>query len=147
MNSLKKYEMIIYCLIYPILTMSFFMIWIHQSTLPGGDIGMSPFLVGIILLIVFGIEITLVLILRKRITSLRDKLISLIIAFLIYELTMWTLGGFGEFSLLESFKKPFEENIEGAFSFSSIFSLVIILGLILITERINKKTLHNTVHN
>ena len=139
--------MIIYCLIYPILTMSFFMIWIHQSTLPGGDIGMSPFLVGIILLIVFGIEITLVLILRKRITSLRDKLISLIIAFLIYELTMWTLGGFGEFSLLESFKKPFEENIEGAFSFSSIFSLVIILGLILITERINKKTLHNTVHN
>jgi hypothetical protein len=145
MNNLKKYEMIIYCLIYPILTMLFFMIWIHQSTLPGGDIGMTPFLVGIVLLIVFGIEITLVLILRKRINSLLNKLICLFVAFLIYELTMWILGGFGEFVLLESFKKPFAENIEGAFSFSSIFSLLIILGLILIIERLNKKTLHNTV--
>ncbi|WP_338378922.1 hypothetical protein [uncultured Flavobacterium sp.] len=145
MNNLKKYEMIIYCLIYPILTMLFFMIWIHQSTLPGGDIGMTPFLVGIVLLIVFGIEITLVLILRKRINSLLNKLTCLFVAFLIYELTMWSLGGFGEFVLLESFKKPFAENIEGAFSFSSIFSLLIILGLILIIERLNKKTLHNTV--
>ncbi len=145
MKNLKKYEMIIYCLIYPILTMFFFMIWIYQSTLPGGDIGMTPFLVGIVLLIVFGIEITLILILRKRINSLWSKLTCIFVAFLIYELTMWVLGGFGEFVLLESFKKPFEENIEGAFSFSSIFSLVIILGIILITEMTNKKTLHNTV--
>lgn len=137
--------MIIYCLIYPILTMTFFMIWISQSTLPGGDIGMTPFLVGIVLLIVFGIEITLVLIFRKRIIGLRKKLASLIIAFLIYELTMWIIGGFGEIVLLESFKKPFEENIEGAFSFSSIFALIVILGLILINEKLNKKTLHNRV--
>jgi len=137
--------MIIYCLIYPILTMTFFMIWIFQSTLPGGDIGMTPFLVGIVLLIVFGVEITLVLIFRKRIISLRSKLISLIVAFIIYELTMWILGGFGEIVLLESFKKPFAENIEGAFSFSSIFALLIILGLILINQKLNKKTLHNNV--
>jgi hypothetical protein len=121
------------------------MIWISQSTLPGGDIGMTPFLVGIVLLIVFGIEITLVLIFRKRIIGLRKKLTSLIIAFLIYELIMWIIGGFGEIVLLESFKKPFEENIEGAFSFSSIFALLIILGLILINEKLNKKTLHNNV--
>lgn len=136
--------MIIYCLIYPILTMLFFMIWIHQSTLPGGDIGMTPFLVSIVLLIVFGIEITLVLILRKQINSLLNKLTCLFVAFLFYELTIWSLGGFGEFVLLESFKKPFAENIEGAFSFSSIFSLLIILGLILTIEILNKKTLHNT---
>ncbi len=120
------------------------MAWIHQSTLPGGDIGMTPFLVGIVLLIVFGIEITLVLIFRKRIISLRNKLYSLIGAFLLYELTMWILGGFGEIVLLESFKKPFEENIEGAFSFSSIFALIIILGLILLYDKLNKKTLHNS---
>ncbi|HUH50840.1 MAG TPA: hypothetical protein VLZ11_01935 [Flavobacterium sp.] len=121
------------------------MIWIFQSTLPGGDIGMTPFLVGIVLLIVFGIEITLVLIFRKRIISLRSKLISLIVAFIIYELTMWILGGFGGIVFLESFKKPFAENIEGAFSFSSIFALLIILGLILINQKLNKKTLHNNV--
>jgi len=63
--------------------MTFFMIWIFQSTLPGGEIGMTPFLVGIVLLIVFGIEITLVLIFRKRIIGLRKKLTSLIVAFLI----------------------------------------------------------------
>lgn len=125
--------------------MTFFMIWIFQSTLPGGEIGMTPFLVGIVLLIVFGIEITLVLIFRKRIIGLRKKLTSLIVAFLIYELTMWIIGGFGEIVLFESFKKPFEENIEGAFSFSSIFALLIILGLILINEKLNKKTLHNNV--
>ncbi len=137
--------MIIYCLIYPILTMTFFMIWISQSTLPGGDIGMIPFLVGIVLLIVFGIEITLVLIFRKRIISLQNKLISLIVAFIIYELTTWILGGFGEIVLFESFKKPFAENMEGAFSFSSIFALLVILGLILINQKLNKKTLHNDV--
>ena len=100
---------------------------------------MTPFLVGIVLLIVFGIEITLVLIFRKRIISLQNKLTSLIVAFLIYELTMWVLGGFGEIVLLESFKKPIEENIEGAFSFSSIFSLTVILGLILLNDKLNKK--------
>ena len=127
------------------MTMTFFMTWIFQSTLPGGDIGMTPFLVGIVLLIVFGIEITLVLIFRKQIISLRNKLTALVVAFLIYELTMWVLGGFGEIVLLESFKKPFAENIEGAFSFSSIFALIIILGLILINQKLNKKTLHNNV--
>ena len=125
--------------------MTFFMIWISQSTLPGGDIGMIPFLVGIVLLIVFGIEITLVLIFRKRIISLQNKLISLIVAFIIYELTTWILGGFGEIVLFESFKKPFAENMEGAFSFSSIFALLVILGLILINQKLNKKTLHNDV--
>ena len=131
--------MIIYCLIYPILTMTFFMIWIHQSTLPGGNIGMTPFLVGIVLLIVFAIEITLVLLFRKRIISLRNKLTSLIVAFLIYELTIWIMGGFEEIVLFESFKKPFEENIEGAFSFSSIFALTVILGLIILNDKLNKK--------
>ena len=121
------------------MTMIFFMIWINKSTLPGGDIGMTPILLGIVLLIVFGIEITLVLIFRKRIISLRNKLISLIVAFLIYELTIWIMGGFGEIVLFKSFKKPFEENIEGAFSFSSIFALTIILGLILINDKLNKK--------
>ncbi|MGH1383475.1 hypothetical protein [Kordia sp.] len=135
--------MVIYCLIYPILTMIFFNAWTSQSTLPGGSIGMAPIFLGIVLLIVFGIEITLVLLLKKWITSLRNKLISLIAGFFIYELTLWGFDGFGEFALLESFKEPFEEDIAGAFSFSSIFSLVIILVLMLLTEVINKKTSHN----
>jgi len=122
--------MIIYCLIYPILTMTFFMIWISNSTLAGGEIGMTPLLVGIVLLIVFGIEMLLTLIFKKRLTRTRNKIIALGIAFLLYELTMWFMSG--SFVLLESFQKPFSENISGAYSFSSIISLTIILILILI---------------
>lgn len=123
------------------------MFWISQTTLPGGDVGMAPYLLGIILLMVFGIEITLVLIFRKWIICLQNKLASLLIVFLVYELTMWISGGFGEIVLLESFKKPIEENIDGAFSFSSIFALIVILGLILINHKLNKKTLHNNGYN
>lgn len=123
-------EMIIYCLIYPILTMTFFMTWISKSTLAGGEIGMTPLLVGIVLLIVFGIEMTLTLILKKRLTRTRNKIIGLITAFFLYELVMWFMSG--SFVLFKSFQKPFSENLFGAYSFSSIISLTIILILILI---------------
>jgi hypothetical protein len=136
--------MIIYCLIYPILTMTFFMIWISNSTLAGGEIGMTPILVGIVLLIVFGIEMLLTLIFKKRLTRTRNKIIGLGIAFLLYELTMWFMSG--SFVLLESFQEPFSENISGAYSFSSIISLTIILILILIKSGLkNKKTFYNNV--
>jgi len=136
--------MIIYCLIYPILTMTFFMIWISNSTLAGGEIGMTPLLVGIVLLIVFGIEMLLTLIFKKRLTRTRNKIIGLGIAFLLYELTMWFMSG--SFVLLESFQEPFSENISGAYSFSSIISLTIILILILFKSGLkNKKTFYNNV--
>lgn len=137
MNNLSKYEMIFYCLIHPILTMTFFMTWFNQTTLPG--IGMAPILLGIILLIVFAIEITLVLVFRKRIIGLRKKLISLFIGFLLYELTLWLYGGSDLFAFLDTFGIPFEENIDGAVSFSSLFSLLIILGLMIINEKLTKK--------
>ena len=143
---LKINDMIIYCLIYPILTMTFFMIWISNSTLAGGEIGMTPLLVGIVLLIVFGIEMLLTLIFKKRLTRTRNKIIALGIAFLLYELTMWFMSG--SFVLLESFQKPFSENISGAYSFSSIISLTIILILILIKAHWKiKKTFYNTVYS
>ncbi|RMA67718.1 hypothetical protein [Ulvibacter antarcticus] len=120
------------------------MIWISQTTIPGIISGMIPYVVGLLLLIVFVIDITLILIFRKKIKSLKSKVISLIIGFFIYELVMWVLGG--DIVLFESFKKSFTENTDGAFSFSSIFALLIILGLIFINKRItDKKTLHNHV--
>ena len=134
---MKINDMIIYCLIYPILTMTFFMIWISNSTLAGGEIGMTPLLVGIVLLIVFGIEMLLTLIFKKRLTRTRNKIIGLGIAFLLYELTMWFISG--SFVLLESFQEPFSENISGAYSFSSIISLTIILILILIKSALKNK--------
>ena len=129
--------MILYCLIYPILTMTFFMIWISKSTLAGGEIGMTPILVGIVLLIVFGIEMTLILILKKRLTRTRNKIIGLIIAFFLYEIVMWFMSG--TLVLLESFQETFSENISGAYSFSSIISLIIILILILIKSGLKNK--------
>ena len=143
-NDLKNKEMIVYCLIYPILTMTLFMLWIFQSTLPGGDIGMAPLLVGLVLWIVFGIEILLILILRKHLTSMRSKIISLLVGFLLYECTMLVFGG--DIVIFDSFQRPFLEDSDMAFSFSSVFSLLIILGLMLINWRMKqKKTLHNNL--
>src|SRR5690554_930261 len=122
--------MIVYCLIYPILTLTLFMFWIFQSTLPGGVIGMAPFLVGLVLLIVFGIEIILVLILRNRLSSKRSKVISLFFAFLLYEGVIWVLGG--EIVIFKVFKKPFWEDTDMAFSFSSVIALLIIFGVIFV---------------
>ena len=124
--------------------MTLFMLWIFQSTLPGGEIGMAPFLVGLVLLIVFGVEILLILILRKRLSSMRSKIISLIVAFLLYEGTVWIMGG--EIVILNAFQKPFLEDSDMAFSFSSVLALLIIFGLMLINQKVKrKKTLHNTV--
>ncbi len=134
--------MIIYCLIYPILTMTLFMVWVFQSTLPGGDIGMAPFLVGLVLLIVFGIEIILVLIFRKRLSSMSSRVLSLVFAFLLYESTVWVLGG--EIVIFNTFKKPFLEDSNMAFSFSSVFALLIIFVVIFINHKISgSKALKN----
>ena len=124
--------------------MTLFMLWIFQSTLPGGEIGMAPFLVGLVLLIVFGIEIILVLILRKRLSSMKSKIISLFVAFLLYEVTVWVMGG--EIIILNAFQKPFLEDSDMAFSFSSVFALLIIFGLMVLNQKVKKKkTLHNNI--
>ncbi|ANQ48587.2 hypothetical protein MY04_1210 [Flammeovirga sp. MY04] len=137
---MKKYKMIIYCFLYPILTMIFFMIWMVQfSTLPGGDIGMAPFLIGIILLIVFIIEIILVLLFKNKIDGKREKLISLIIGFFIYE-SIWCLLD-KKIYFLESFTKPINENIEGEISFLSIFALLVIFILISNNDKLKIKLL------
>ena len=113
------------------------MTWISKSTLAGGEIGMTPLLVGIVLLIVFGIEMTLTLILKKRLTRTRNKIIGLVTAFFLYELVMWFMSG--SFVLFKSFQEPFSENLFGAYSFSSIISLTIILILILIKSGLKRK--------
>ncbi len=134
--------MIIYCLIYPILTMTLFMVWVFQSTLPGGYIGMAPFLVGLVLLIVFGVEIILVLIFRKRLSSMSSRVLSLVFAFLLYESTVWILAG--EIVIFNTFKKPFLEDRNMAFSFSSVFALLIIFVVIFINHKISgSKALKN----
>ena len=105
---------------------------------------MAPFLVGLVLLIVFGIEIILVLILRKRLISMKSKIISLLVAFLLYEGTIWVIGG--EIIILNVFQKPFLEDSNMAFSFSSVSALLIILSLMFINQKVKrKKTLHNRI--
>lgn len=122
--------------------MTLFMVWVFQSTLPGGDIGMAPFLVGLVLLIVFGIEIILVLIFRKRLSSMSSRVLSLVFAFLLYESTVWVLGG--EIVIFNTFKKPFLEDSNMAFSFSSVFALLIIFVVIFINHKISgRKALQN----
>ena len=128
-------EMIIYCLIYPVLTLALFFVWMSMTTLPGGEIGMAPFLVGLILLVAFAIEIFLVLIFKKALNLFRNKIIALIIGFFIYEIVAYFMTG--EVAILNAFNRPFRENEDVGFSFSSIISLILIFGLILIKRKKN----------
>lgn len=133
-------EMVAYCFIYPILTFSLFFIWMTQTTMPGGEIGMAPFLVGLVLLAGFTVEIVLVMVFKKFLISLKSKIIALISGFLIYEIILYLFTG--EFAILNAFQVPFLEDPDGAYSLSSLISLAIILTIIL--WRNKNKTLHNT---
>lgn len=85
--------MIAYCIIYPILTFGLFLLWYLSTPLTGESIGMAPILLALVLFAVFVIEISVVLILRTRISSMRSKVISLFVAFLLYETTLWFFSG------------------------------------------------------
>lgn len=134
--------MIAYCIIYPILTFGLFLLWYLSTPLTGESIGMAPILLALVLFAVFVIEISVVLILRTRISSMRSKVISLFVAFLLYETTLWFFSG--NISLLDVFQNTLLENRNMAFSFSSILALLLILGLMWINQRVRQnKRLHS----
>lgn len=74
------------------LTIVFFMIWIGTTNLPGGEVGMAPFLLGIFLSIQLTIGIALSLIFMKRLTTVNTMLIGMLIYLAIYELGPLVIG-------------------------------------------------------
>ena len=126
--------MLIYCIVHPILTMTFFMIWYFQTPLTGERIGMAPVLLGLVLFVTFVVEALLVLILGKRITNMRSKTLSLVVASLLYESILWFFSG--NIALIGAFKSSLLVNLELAFSFSSILALLIIRGLMVLKKNI-----------
>jgi len=74
------------------LTIVFFMIWIGTTNLPGGEVGMAPFLLGIFLSIQLTIGIALSLIFRKRLTTVNTMLIGMLVYLAIYELGPLVVG-------------------------------------------------------
>jgi hypothetical protein len=139
MKDIFKYEMICYRIIYSFLTMVFFSILFKKITLPGGSVGMTPFFVALALLIVFVVETVIVLAFKKYFTRLKNKLILLIIVFLMFELTVWILGGFEAISILESFRQPYEENLSRTISLASVLSLAVIFVLMLLMSILKKR--------
>lgn len=132
---MKGSEMFLYCIIYPILTIIFFAIWYFQTPLTGESIGLAPILLAMVLFLAFVMEIVLLLIFRKKIISLQSKAISFLVVFLLYEGTLWFFKG--DVALIEAFQEPFPGNLEMAFSFSSLFALLIIFSFMLLTHGIN----------
>ena len=68
------------------------MIWIGTTNLPGGEVGMAPFLLGIFLSIQLTIGIALSLIFMKRLTTVNTMLIGMLIYLAIYELGPLVIG-------------------------------------------------------
>lgn len=78
--------MIKYLLLHVLLTMIFFMIWVTNTELTGGEVGMTPILLGIYLLIHLVVGAVLSLIFRIWLDSKRTRLIGILIYVLLYEL-------------------------------------------------------------
>ena len=84
--------MIKYLFLQASLTIVFFMIWIGTTNLPGGEVGMAPFLLGIFLSIQLTIGIVLSLIFRKCLTTVNTMLIGMLVYLTIYEFGPVVIG-------------------------------------------------------
>lgn len=68
------------------------MIWIKTTNLPGGEVGMAPFLLGIFLSIQLTIGIVLSLIFRKRLTTVNAMLVGMLVYLAIYQFGPLLIG-------------------------------------------------------
>ncbi|WP_196894361.1 hypothetical protein [Aureivirga marina] len=130
--------MIIYSILYPILTFLFIMIWVTNTTINIFLIRLLPIIMSYVLIGIFVIEFILVLIFRKKLKSVKNKRIALIFAFLFYEIVMWIT--MGDLPIINIFNEPFLKNILAAVSVSSFLSLAIIFCIICIKDKMKKRS-------
>lgn len=74
------------------LTFIIFMFWLGTTGLPGGEVGMVPFLLGIFLLIHLTIGILISLVFRKHLITRNTRLIAMVVYLAIYELGPLLVG-------------------------------------------------------
>ena len=94
------------------------MIWLTNSSRPGGEIGMTPFLLAIIMGCQIGIGILSSLIFRKKLQTRKPKEIGLLIYLLIFEFVFIIWGD--KPPILKIFNPTYENGVGIAFSMSSI---------------------------
>ncbi len=119
--------MILLFLIHGILTIISFIVLLSISDLPGGAVGMTPLLVMILVLVQFVIGTIGFLILRKRLSSKRQRLILLIGYSVIY----WIILYFGlkDFSFHETIQNSIEGGLNRRYYLTNLISIIIVLGI------------------
>ncbi|WPP49669.1 hypothetical protein [Catalinimonas niigatensis] len=108
------------------------MIWVTNTNLPGGDVGMTPFTVGLVLVIQLPIGILLALLFNKILRERIQKIIGLTLYIILYEL-IFVIND-GQFSIINSFNGDWSGEIYAAYSLSSIIGYIMGVALILIKE-------------
>lgn len=100
-----------------------FMIWVTNTNQPGGNVGMTPFVVGLVLIIQIPIGIVLSLLFNKLLRERKQKIIGLTLYILIYELIFLMLDG--SLPIIHSFNRDWSGEIYAAYSLSSIIAYII----------------------
>ncbi len=119
--------MILLFFVHGILTIISFIILLSISDLPGGAVGMTPFLVMILVLVQFVIGIIGFLILRKRMSSKRERLFLL----LGYSLIYWIILYFGlkDFGFHATIQDSIEGGLNRRYYLTNLISTIIVLGI------------------
>jgi hypothetical protein len=114
-------------------TFIFFMFWLGTTSLPGGEVGMAPFLLGIFLLIHLTIGILISLVFRKHLITRNNLLIGMLVYLGIYELGPLLVGG--KPMILAIFEEDTNGETNRAFALIPLLAGLITLMVIGIRER------------
>jgi TctA family transporter len=132
--------MVRYLFIHAATTMVAFMIWITSTSLPGGEVGMTPFILGFVLIIQLFIGMVLALVFRKYLIERRQKIVGLTVYFILYELIFFAIDG--QLSIINSFSKGWSSEVYAAYSLSSIIAYIVTLTILLTKELKASGTYH-----
>ncbi|WP_299760738.1 hypothetical protein [uncultured Pontibacter sp.] len=108
------------------------MIWVTSTSLPGGEVGMAPFILSFVLIIQLFIGMVLALVFRQYLIERRQKIIGLTFYFILYELVFFAIDG--QLSIISSFSKGWSREVYAAYSLSSIIAYIVALTILLTKE-------------
>ncbi len=132
--------MVRYLFIHAATTIVAFMIWITSTSLPGGEVGMAPFILGLVLIIQLFIGMVLALVFKKYLIERRQKIVGLTVYFLLYEMIFFAIDG--QLSIISAFSKGWTSEVYIAYSLSSIIAYIVALTILLTKELKASGTYH-----
>lgn len=124
--------MLRYLFIHAATTIVAFMIWITSTSLPGGEVGMAPFILGLVLIIQLFIGMVLALVFKKYLIERRQKIVGLTVYFLLYEMIFFSIDG--QLSIISAFGKGWTSEVYIAYSLSSVIAYIVALTILLTKE-------------